>query len=119
MGLLSQFAGIVTVSIFAYLGALPAWVAFMPQADKVLHAIGAGVLAFLLDGTLGFRPLVAGTRSPPLAAVLVLAFAGIEEICQRLSPHRTSSFADFTADLLGVAVAALAVRLLARQPRAS
>jgi VanZ family protein len=58
-------------------------------------------LAFFLDGALALKPLTGSVR---LAPVLVLACAGIEEYAQRFSPRRTSSWSDFAADAVGVAL---------------
>ena len=61
-----------------------------------------GALAFALDGVLRRRMLRIGPIAAPLAAILVLVPAGIEEFLQRYSINRTSSFGDFAADVVGV-----------------
>lgn len=76
----------------------------VPHGDKAVHLTIGGALAFFLDGVLRRRALRLGPVHAPLAAVLVLAPAGIEEILQRFSPNRSSSFADFAADIAGVAL---------------
>ncbi len=116
LGFSAHFSAIILVSIVAYAGALPRWLGLVPHADKVLHFLGAGVLALLLDGALGFRGLVSGdARFPPLGSTLVLTLLGVEEILQGFSVHRTSSVLDFAADALGVTVAYLVSSRL-RQP---
>lgn len=74
----------------------------MPHLDKMVHFGLGGALAFFLDGVLRRRMLRIGPIAAPLAAILVLVPAGIEEFLQRYSINRTSSFGDFAADVLGV-----------------
>ena len=114
IGFCVHFGAIIVVSAIAYAGGLPNAIAMVPYADKVLHTLGAGLLALLLDGALAFRGLVPKRRFPPLASILVLALCGIEEILQGFSVHRTSSFADFAADVLGVTLAYFFLAALAR-----
>jgi VanZ family protein len=106
IGFFSAVALVVAVSIVAYRDALPEWIA-PGNVDKVLHFSMAGTLAFFLDGALGRRTV----WRIPLAAVIVLVPIAIEEYLQRLSPVRTSSIFDFLADVGGVTVAMLAVRV--------
>ncbi|MBX3208488.1 MAG: VanZ family protein [Labilithrix sp.] len=102
--------GLVTVglvaagmTLFVYKRGLPAELTAIPHLDKALHFGVAGSLAFFLDGVLRRRALRVGTGSIPMAAVLLLVPAAIEEFLQRYSPHRSSSLADFAADVAGVA----------------
>lgn len=112
-GLLLVAAGAAYMSSLAYAEGLPAIFRVVPQFDKVVHFAVAGLLAFFLDGALGRRTLFAGSRvAVPLAAVAVLAPAGVEEYLQRYSTHRTSSIWDFAADVAGVvALVALSRRV--------
>lgn len=104
-GLLLVAAGAAYMSSLAYAEGLPEIFRVVPQFDKVVHFTVAGLLAFFLDGALGRRTLFAGSRvAVPLAAVAVLAPAGVEEYLQRYSTHRTSSIWDFAADVAGVVV---------------
>jgi VanZ family protein len=98
-----QLVAVVAIATGAYLGRLPTFYQRIPHADLVAHAVLFGLLAGFLDGALGHRPLLRG-RLPwlRLAPVVVLAVAAVEEIAQRLSPRRTSSFSDYAADLVGV-----------------
>lgn len=115
IGFSAHFSAIVLVSIVAYAGALPRWLGLVPHADKVLHLLGAGALALLLDGALEFRGLVSSdSRFPPLGSTLVLTLCGVEEILQGFSVHRTSSILDFAADALGVTLAYIASSRLRR-----
>ena len=112
-GLLLVAAGAAYMSSLAYAEGLPAIFRVVPQFDKVVHFTVAGLLAFFLDGALGRRTLFAGSRvAVPLAAVAVLAPAGVEEYLQRYSTNRTSSIWDFAADVAGVvALVALSRRV--------
>jgi VanZ family protein len=96
-------AGCLTV--LAYREGLPEIFKRIPQFDKVVHFSVGGLLAVFLDGALRQRTAftIAGVAIP-LAALVVLMPAGIEEYLQRYSVHRTSSIWDFVADLLGVVV---------------
>jgi VanZ family protein len=97
------------LSALAYLDRLPG-VFRVEGVDKVFHFALAGALAFFLDGALGRRALplpfhlTLARGAVPLAAVLVLLPAGIEEYLQRYAITRTSSGWDFAADVAGVAV---------------
>jgi VanZ family protein len=75
----------------------------LPQLDKAVHFGIGGALAFFLDGVLRRRQVRVGLVGIPLAALLVLIPAGIEEFLQRFSTYRMSSLGDFTADVAGVA----------------
>jgi VanZ family protein len=90
------------ISAGAYLGVLPTSLRAVAHADLVMHVLLIGLLAFFLDGALGYRPLRRGAPFPRLAPALVLLLAGAEEIAQGLSPRRSSSLSDYAADVLGV-----------------
>jgi hypothetical protein len=111
-GFYAHLALVTAIVTVAYLGWLPD-VGPVGRFDYVGHAVMIGLLAFFLDGALGFRPLL-GQRRPRLAwlrlaPVVVIAVAGAEELAQALSPHRTCSLSDFAGDVVGViALSALA-----------
>lgn len=79
--------------------------------DKVLHFVLAGALALSLDGSLGWRCV----RHIPVAAVVVIACTGSEEIAQRFSASKSSYVPDFLADCAGVLAAMWIARHL-RKP---
>ena len=84
------------------------------------HAILIGLLAFFLDGSLDFRPLIAGRmRWLRLGPTLILAIAAFEEVAQILSPNRTASLKDFVGDLLGICVCSWAAKALATRRASS
>jgi len=99
VGFALQLSLVVALSIGAYAGILPTSLPWFPNADKLGHALLIGGIGFFLDGALEHRR---AWRSPSLAAILVLAVAGVEEYAQRLSPRRTSDIWDFAADAVGV-----------------
>lgn len=114
-GFCAHLAFVLAIVVAAYLGRLPdLW--HLSRFDSVGHAVLIGLLAFYLDGALGFRPLL-GPVWPRLAwlrlaPVVVLAVAGAEELAQALSPVRSCSLSDFAGDVVGVfALSALAFRL--------
>ena len=82
-----------TLSVLAYAGRLPPE---LFEADKAIHFTIAGLLAFFLDRATRARSL------KWIVALLVLF--GLEELAQRWSPNRSSSIADYAADLAGVVI---------------
>ncbi len=100
LGLIACVLVGASLSIVSYAEGLP--FDQVPQLDKVVHFGLGGALAFFLDGVLRRRMLRIGPIALPLAAVLVLVPAGIEEFLQRYSVNRTSSFGDYAADVVGV-----------------
>ena len=99
---MAQTLLVVAISIAAYAGLLPRWIGAIPHFDQVCHFILFGLIAFFLDGALRGRGVLRAHWFPPLAAVIVLGVAGVDEIAQRLSTRRTSDWADFAADVAGV-----------------
>lgn len=102
LGATSLFAAVLTLIV--YEEGLPAPFTAVPQADKALHFGLSGMLTFFLDGVLRRRMVRVAGIAVPLAAVLFLVPAGLEEFLQRYSVHRSSSFGDFAADVAGVTI---------------
>lgn len=77
--------------------------------DKSNHMLGFGTLGFF------------GIRSWPRRAVGVLmallAYGGLIEILQSLTPYRSAEWADLLADSLGLAVGWLAARMSLSIPK--
>ncbi len=98
-------AGALLLTLRAYQAGLPVFLNTIPQSDKAIHFVIAGLLAFFLDGALARRPLftVAGL-AVPLAAAAILVPTGIEEYLQSFSALRTSSIWDYAGDVVGVLV---------------
>lgn len=97
-----QIAVVFLVSQMAYLNLLPtAWLGW-PLADKILHFVLFGAVAFWLNFWFrGRRTEIAGLKLP-LAVAMPLAFALVEEAFQAWSPLRTASLADLGADGAGM-----------------
>lgn len=77
--------------------------------DKSNHMLGFGTLGFL------------GIRSWPGRAVVVLtallAYGGLIEILQSLTPYRSAEWADLLADGLGLAIGLLVARVSLSIPK--
>lgn len=102
-----QLGLVLAVSLIAYTGAFSRsqlWWLALPGADKVLHCLLFGLLA------LGVHLQTRGRTVPlwrwrlPLAVLLPLAGAALEELIQASSPHRTADPIDLLADTLGMLI---------------
>jgi hypothetical protein len=92
----------VGLTVLAYREELPS--SFVTgYRDKIWHFSLSGLLTFFLDGALRRRGIGPGGRIP-LAPLLILLPAGLEEYLQRYATFRTSSFGDLAADAAGVVV---------------
>lgn len=114
VGFCFHLAFVTVIGAAAYLRLLHGLTPSLAQNyDLVLHALFIGLLAFFLDGSLRFRPLLDGRlRWLRLGPVIVLTLAGVEELLQSLSPHRSCSALDFAADTVGVVLlSSFALRL--------
>ena len=67
-----------------------------------MHGLLYGVMALLLNYGLGFKSHKIVGISMQVGALIVLVFAGLEEISQYWIPSRTFDFSDFFADVVGV-----------------
>ena len=92
-----QLALVLLVSLLAYLHLLPSWFAF-PYADKLMHFLLFGMLAFWLHLWLGGRVLF----RMPLALLITFGCALPEELAQGLSPVRSLEALDLLCDLAGI-----------------
>ena len=78
---------------------LPAW----PNADKMLHFLLFGLVAFWLNLWTGGRMLrVRGRSLLPIAVLVPFVFALSEESVQVFSPLRTASMIGLAADGAGL-----------------
>ena len=99
-----QVALVLAISQIAYVGGLPLELLRWPGADKALHFLLFGLVAFAANLWLGGRRLKISRWSLPLAIVIPLAAATVEEILQGLSPNRTSDVFDWLSNLAGMIV---------------
>ena len=91
------------ISVLAYLGVVKAFWNTESHLDLWMHGILTGLLALFLNGVLDGKALrVLRGVSVNLAAAIVLAGAGLDELAQTFSVHRTVSVADYLADIAGV-----------------
>ncbi|MCC6457057.1 MAG: VanZ family protein [Caldilineaceae bacterium] len=97
-----QIALAVMATFMAYLGLLPLYLLSWPYADKVLHMLLIGALAFWLNLWLPDWQLRMGRLRLPLAVALPFALAMVEEIMQSWSPLRTFDLGDLASDLVGL-----------------
>jgi hypothetical protein len=90
------------VTLMAYLGLLPLYLLTWPYADKMLHMILIGALAFWLNFRLPDWQLQIGRLRLPIAIALPFAVAAVEEVMQSWSPLRTFDLLDLACDLVGL-----------------
>jgi membrane-associated phospholipid phosphatase len=95
-----QIGVALLVTLMAYLQYAPLWLLRWPGADKVLHFLLFGAIAFWLNLWWKGRTLPGGPV--PLAIIVPLGLAGGEEILQGFSAVRTADLTDLTADFAGL-----------------
>lgn len=74
----------------------------IPYGDKISHALLYGVMALLLNFGLGFKTKRILGFNMQVGAMIVLFFAGVEELSQYYFPSRTLDVYDFIVDIVGV-----------------
>ncbi|CAA6808011.1 MAG: Trypsin [uncultured Sulfurovum sp.] len=74
----------------------------IPYGDKLMHALLYGVMALFLNYGLNFKSKNIFGFNMQVGALIVLTFAGLEEITQYWLPSRTCDMFDFVADTVGV-----------------
>ncbi|MBU1667660.1 VanZ family protein [bacterium] len=79
----------------------------IPYGDKLMHGFLYGIMALLLNYGLNFKSYKLLGFNMQLGAIIVLTFAGLEEISQYWLPSRTCDVGDFVADTVGVIVFSL------------
>ncbi len=83
---------------------LIAYASKIPFGDKLGHLALYGLLAFFLNYALNFKKVRRFGFDLQVGALLVLAFAFLEEGTQFFLPTRTFSLADALFDVIGVVV---------------
>lgn len=96
------FGMLITIIVSAYLRIIPVKISTIPFYDTLGHFILLGIAAYLSHLALNKRRVDIFNIFLPLAPILVSIFTLIEEILQTLSPYRTFSISDLTADLCGI-----------------
>ena len=79
----------------------------IPYGDKLMHGLLYGVMALLLNYGLNFKSKKIFGFNMQVGALIVLTFAGLEELSQYWLPSRTCDFGDFVADTVGVVLFSL------------
>ena len=79
----------------------------IPYGDKLMHGLLYGVMALLLNYGLNFKSKKIFGFNMQVGAIIVLTFAGLEEITQYWLPSRTCDVFDFVADVVGVVLFSL------------
>ena len=97
-----QVAVAILVSHMAYLDILPWPLLGWPLADKILHFLLLGSVVFWLNLWLEGREVAWRQWSIPLALLIPLAVAGLEEAAQFFSPLRSADLMDLLSDLAGM-----------------
>ena len=76
----------------------------IPNGDKLMHALLYGLMAVFLNYGLNFKSYKIWGFNMQMGAIIVLTFAGLEEISQYWLPSRTCDIVDFVADTIGVII---------------
>ncbi len=97
-----QMAIVSIISQIAYLDILPTYFLRWPMADKVLHFLLFGACVFWLNLWLKGQSIRFGWGTIPIAIILPLSIAMIEEGLQYFSPLRTADLGDLASDLGGM-----------------
>ncbi len=95
-----QAALVFLVTQMAYLDLRPGLLLRVPYMDKVLHFLLFGAVTFWLNFWL--RGRASSPKFMPLAVLLPLSLAALEEGAQTFSPIRTPDVADLAADVTGM-----------------
>ena len=82
----------------------------IPNGDKLMHGLLYGVMALLLNYGLNFKSKKIFGFNMQVGAIIVLTFAGLEEITQYWLPSRTCDIFDFVADMVGVTLFSFLVK---------
>jgi len=97
-----QVGLVLLASQMAYLDLLPTRLLRWPGADKVLHFLLFGALAFWLNLWLGGRMMRFKSWSISPALLLLVVLATLDEAGQALSPLRSVSLTDLISNFLGL-----------------
>jgi VanZ family protein len=99
-----QIALALLATFAAYLGRIPLWLVRWPYADKVLHFVLFGLVAVWLHLWLGRRTVQVTGVQAPLAILIPVALATVEEMSQTLSPLRSPDWLDWLCGVAGILV---------------
>ncbi len=97
-----QIALALLVTQMAYLGILPLHLLAIPYIDRFLHFLLIGSIAFWLNIWFRGRSMSLFRWAVPLAVLVPLTIALLEETAQLYSPLRTADLTDLLSDLGGL-----------------
>jgi membrane-associated phospholipid phosphatase len=97
-----QIALALLVTQMAYLDILPLRLLAIPYIDKFLHFLLIGSIAFWLNIWFRGRNMSMFHWAVPLAILIPLTIALLEEAAQLYSPLRTADLTDLLSDLVGL-----------------
>jgi VanZ family protein len=98
------FLILLVIIVLAYQGILPVKLSAIPFYDTLGHFILLGSASYLGHKAIGRQVLKIWHRpfTLPLAPLLLSVFAAVDESLQALSPLRTCSLSDMSANLIGI-----------------
>ena len=112
---------LLAVFVAAYLRLIPTRLAYLPFYDTLGHFVLYGILAALLH--LGIRSramrLPYLTREIPVAIIVTIALAVLDEALQSLSPYRSADLIDLTSDVIGIVLFVTVLNWVAKKERES
>ena len=97
-----QVAVVILVTQMAYMAMLPWALLDWPYADKLLHFLLFGMVAFWFNLWVEGKKIMILGIGLPLAVLVPLALALVEECIQQFSPLRTFDLVDLAGDFLGM-----------------
>jgi hypothetical protein len=83
-----------------------------PWSDKMSHFVFVGGVAFWIDRGWDDPRVSIGRLSVPMALLLPLVVASLDESLQSLSPHRTAEILDWLSNVAGILTFWLLARTL-------
>ncbi len=100
--LLCYLAFLVIISILAYNRMIPSVIAKIPYYDSIGHFLLFGIATFITHRALKRRIVHIFHLLIPLGPFIIVPLVIADEMIQKLSIYRTSSYSDFIADVCGI-----------------
>lgn len=93
---------LVIISSAAYSYGLPKWLDIIPYYDTIGHFVLMGILGILTLLVLQRSIRIRFDINVALAPIAISFISMADEFFQKLSPHRTFSYIDMAANLIGI-----------------